>query len=126
MFGLLDVAQYVHGSIFSYNVYFRVMVLMLALAFVTYSRTRDTMVALIAMWFLCQLINREDSFEGDADAKETFGKLLEVAKVVMPVFPLVAAFDFALDRMVEARAEAESVGVIFFRSEEGHTRYGTM
>ncbi|KAK1931926.1 hypothetical protein P3T76_012426 [Phytophthora citrophthora] len=100
IFGLFDVIQYIHGSIFSYNIYAGVMVVAVAVAFVSYGRTRDPIVAFIAMWFLCQIVNREDHFKGDTDAKETFEKLLEVAKVTRFVFRVAVPVNVIQDVVV--------------------------
>ncbi|KAK1931930.1 hypothetical protein P3T76_012430 [Phytophthora citrophthora] len=104
---LLGIAQYIHGSIFDYNVYTQVMIIMLVLAFVTYGRTRDPAVGLAAMWFLGQVVKKESPFEGGGDAMETFEMLQKGAKVILPVFPLIMTLDFALDYIASAIAEVQ-------------------
>eukprot|EP00644_Phytophthora_capsici_P010181 jgi/Phyca11/120488/e_gw1.41.223.1 len=109
IFGLLDVAQYIHGSIFSYDVYAGVMVIALTVVFVTYGRTQDPAVAIMALWFLCQIIDREGVFEGDDDAKETFEKLLPVANIMAYVLSFIVMIDCTRNVRADARRELKYV-----------------
>ncbi|KAG1703743.1 hypothetical protein DVH05_006758 [Phytophthora capsici] len=78
----------------------------------------DPIVGTMALWFLGQIISRENAFEGDDDSKETFEKLLHVANITWPVILLTMAVNYPLDGIAEIRRERNSDG------EE--TGYGTV
>ncbi|KAK1931923.1 hypothetical protein P3T76_012423 [Phytophthora citrophthora] len=144
IFGLLDVAQYIHGSIFSYDVYVRVMISMLVLPFVVFGQTRDSVVMIVAQWFLFQSTNIED-YEGDDDVKKTFKKLHEVAEDMSLGFTIAILFvsivslaaGYREDALVSKRCSSckltskssynffQSVRIRFM-NERQNTNYGTV
>ncbi|KAK1931928.1 hypothetical protein P3T76_012428 [Phytophthora citrophthora] len=97
VFELLDVAQYLHGGIFDYSVYTRVMVLKRLLSFIAFRRTGDPIAMTMGSSFPVPFVSGECTLTGDGDAEETFKNLLEVEKMVMPAISLVLSFDSVLD-----------------------------